>query len=59
MYENTFFPFDMTKSTTQQYLFLIFFFLGESSSEPFLPLPLEPLFSLTARGSPSIENINM
>lgn len=52
-------PFDPNKSTAQQYLFFIFFFLGESSSEPFLPLPLEPRFSLTARDSLSVENINM
>lgn len=39
------------------YLFFIFFFLGESSSEPFLPLPLEPRFSLMPRDSPSVENI--
>lgn len=41
----------------QKYLFLIFFFLGESSSEPFLPLPLDPRFSLSPRDSPSVENI--
>lgn len=39
--------FEMTKPTSQTHLFFSFFFLGESSSEPFLPLPLEPRFSLS------------
>lgn len=38
-----------------RYLVFIFFFLGESSSEPFLPLPLEPRFSLSPRDSPSVK----
>lgn len=48
---------DLTEPTAQNYLFFIFFFLGESSSEPFLPLPLEPRFSLSPRDSPSVEKL--
>lgn len=40
------------------YLF-IFFFLGESSSEPFLPLPLDPRFSRGPLESPSVFNIHI
>lgn len=39
------------------YLFFIFFFLGDSSSEPFLPLPLDPRFSLSPLESPSVKKI--
>lgn len=37
----------MVSKVKQAYLFLIFFFRGESSSDPFLPLPRGPLFSLS------------
>ena len=45
----------LTAPPAQTYLFFIFFFLGESSSEAFLALPLDARFSLSPRDSPSVE----
>lgn len=48
-----------TNTCMVTHLFFIFFFLGDSSSEPFLPLPLDPRFSLSPRVSPSVKCIDM
>lgn len=42
-----------------RYLFFIFFFLGESSSDPFLALPRGPRFSRSPRVSASVANSNI